>query len=177
MPRAFKCNPCPRFRLPGLRRVRQDFGEQVRRRTEGKGLVRSWANRLGKERALGGHRRKAVSVENRLHLFDGHHAMMFAMHPATSRKSRLGGAPRRKQRRDLRKAEEQQQRDGYGPSHERGFEDTSISRLRRRDKVERDGRATPPNLPVSVVVIKGPVCVTYSSREAGPASRFGDSDA
>jgi hypothetical protein len=61
-----------------------------------------------------------VSVQERLHLFHGHHAVVFAMHTAASRKPRLGSASKRKQRHDLRKAEQQQERDGYRPSHRRG---------------------------------------------------------
>lgn len=131
MPRAIKCNACPCFSLPSLCRMRQYLGEQERRLIEVKGLVRDRAYRLGKQRALGVYRSELVSIEQRLHLFHGHHAMMFAMHPAAGREPRLGSASKRKQRRDLRKAEQQQQRDGYRASHGRGFANNSTTALTR----------------------------------------------
>ena len=131
MPRAFQCNPCPRFRLGRLRRVRQDFGKQERGSIEGKSLMRNRAYRLRKQRAFHGRRSEMLPVEERLHRFDGHHAMMLSVHPAAGRKPRLRRAAKRKQRRNLRKAEHQQQRDGYSPSHRRGFAYRSTSAPRR----------------------------------------------
>jgi hypothetical protein len=54
-----------------------------------------------------------LSVKERLHLFDGHHAMVLPMPAAASRETRLCIAPKRKQGRDQRKAEQHQQRYGY----------------------------------------------------------------
>jgi hypothetical protein len=53
------------------------------------------------------------SVEERLHLFDGHHAMVLPMPAAASRETRLCIAPKRKQRQDQREAEQYQQCYGY----------------------------------------------------------------
>jgi len=127
MPRAFQCNPRPRFRLGRLRRVRQDFGKQERGSIEGKSLMRNRAYRLRKQRAFHWHRSEMLpaSVEHRLQLFHGHHAMVHSVHPAAGRKPRLRVPTQRKQRRDRRKAEQQQQRDGYKASHERGCADNS----------------------------------------------------
>ena len=121
MPRAFKCNPGPRFRLPGERRMRNGFGEHERRLIEEKRLMWDWAYGLRKQRAFSWFRSEMLPVEKCLQLFQGHHAMMFAMDSAARRKPRLRGAAKRKQRRDQREAEQEQQRDGYQASHQRNW--------------------------------------------------------
>lgn len=46
-----------------------------------------------------------ASVDQRFHLFHGHHAMMLSVHSTAGWKARLCGAAKRKQRRDQREAE------------------------------------------------------------------------
>jgi hypothetical protein len=107
MPRALHFNARPRFSLPSLRSMRQELGALEGCLIEVKALVRNWTYRLWKERAFGGNRSKLVSVVKCPHFFHRHHAMVSAMHPAASWKTRLWRTSKCKQRRDLRKAEEQ----------------------------------------------------------------------
>ena len=113
MSRAFKYNPSPRFRLPSECRARNGLGEQESRPVKEKCLMRDWTYSLRKQRASSRYRSEMLPVEKRFHLFDGHHAVMISVHPAARWQTRLHGAAKRKQRRDQRKAEQQQQRDGY----------------------------------------------------------------
>lgn len=131
MPCAFKgyTNPC--FSPPRLRRLRPNLGAQERCFIKVKDLARNWTDCLWEQRALCRNGDELGSVQDCLHRFHGHHAMVFAMYPATSWKARLRRASKRKQRRDLRKAEEQQQRDGYRPSHGRGCANISTTVLMR----------------------------------------------
>jgi hypothetical protein len=131
MPRTFHFNERPRFSLPSLRSMRQEFGELEGCLIDVKGLVRNWTYRLWKQWAFGGYWGKVGSVEKRLHCLHGHHAMVFSVHPAASWKARLWRASKCKERRDLRKAEEEQQRDGYRPSHRRGCADSNTSGIPR----------------------------------------------
>jgi hypothetical protein len=122
MPPTFQRNPGPGLGLPLLRRVRKHLGKQHRRSTKRERLLGHWTDGLRKERAPVRDRREMLAPTQRLQLLDRHHAMVLPVHQAASRKARLRVPTQRKQRRDRRKTEQQQQRDGYWASH-RGFDD------------------------------------------------------
>lgn len=187
MPRAFQGNPRPRLRLHGLRRMRHHLGVQQRGTIAEECLMRDRAYRLRIQRAF--HRRRSemlpAPVQHRFHRFHRHHAMVFAMHPAARRQPRLRRAPQRKQRRDLRKAEQQQQRDGDRPSHRRRFAYANTDALPCRVKtspspaaLSQHNRSVPlrgalfrrerhgtcrGRSGTSDRIANAPVCVTYST--------------
>jgi hypothetical protein len=113
MLRTFERNTSPGLGLTALCGVRNHFGERQPRLIEAEGLMRNRAYGLRKQRAFRWYGREMFSVEERLHLFDGHHAMVLPMPAAASRETRLCIAPKRKQRQDQREAEQYQQRYGY----------------------------------------------------------------
>ena len=113
MPRTFERNTSPGPGLRVLCGMRNHLGEHQPRLIEGECLMRNRAYGLRKQGAFRWYGREMLSVKERLHLFDGHHAMVLPMPAAASRETRLCIAPKRKQRRDQRKAEQQQQRYGY----------------------------------------------------------------
>jgi len=113
MPRTFERNTSPSLGLPVLCGVRNHLGKEQRRVIEGKCLMGNRNYHSRKQGAFRWYGREMLSVKERLHLFDGHHAMVLPMPAAASRETRLCIAPKRKQRRDQRKAEQQQQRYGY----------------------------------------------------------------
>ena len=113
MLRTFERNTSPFLDLPVLCGMRNHLGEHQPRLIEAECLMRNRAYGLRKQRAFRGYGREMFSVEERLHLFDGHHAMVLPMPAAASRETRLCIAPKRKQWRDQREAEQYQQRYGY----------------------------------------------------------------
>ena len=96
MPCTFERNTSPFPGLLVLRGIRNHLGEHQRRVIEGKCLMRDRDYRLRKRGALRWYGREMLSVEERLHLFDGHHALVLPMPAAASRESRLCIAAKRK---------------------------------------------------------------------------------
>ena len=114
MPCTFERNTSPGLGLMVLCGVRNHLDKEQRRvMIEGKCLMGNRNYRLRKQGAFRWYGREMFSVEERLHLFDGHHAMVLPMPAAASRETRLCIAPKRKQRQDQREAEQYQQRYGY----------------------------------------------------------------
>jgi len=107
MPRTFERDTSPRLSLPMQRRVRQHFGKEQRRLDEGECLMRHRNYSLREHGTLARSRDEVLAIEQCFHLLYRHHAMVLPMPPATSWQTRLRITPKRKQRRDQRKAEHQ----------------------------------------------------------------------
>jgi hypothetical protein len=96
MPRTFERNTSPGPGLRVLCGMRNHLGEEQRWVIEGKCLMGNRNYRPRKQGAFRWYGREMLSVKERLHLFDRHHAMVLPMPAAASRETRLCIAPKRK---------------------------------------------------------------------------------